>query len=224
MMNNTRLRRTIAAVTALFVTACAGPGAHFVDTYAPWRKDAELACLNGGLAYTTAFATVQPKLDGPRSCGAIRPLKVSHTAFGQVEMTPTALVRCPMVPAIDDWVRLSVLPAARQWFGQDIVSIKHMGTYSCRPRNNKRGGKLSEHGFANAIDVSGFVLADGRSISVLKGWKADPAQRNFLRTVYADACQHFNTTLGPDTNAAHRNHFHFDLARYGKDGQGKVCR
>lgn len=151
-------------------------------------------------------------------------MKVTHSAYGRVEMKPAALVRCPMVPAIDDWVRLSVLPAARRFFGQDVVAVDNYGTYSCRPRNNRRGSKLSEHGFANAIDISGFRLADGTRISVKRDWKGGPREREFLRAVYADACQYFNTTLGPDTNAAHRDHFHFDLARYGKDGLGKVCR
>lgn len=223
-MANAKLQKIVAATTALMVSACAGPGAYFVDTYAPWRKETEIACLQQGLSYTSAFATVEPELDGPKSCGAIRPLKITAFAYGMVTMQPAALVRCPMVPAIDTWVQYSVLPAARQWFGQDVVEVENMGTYSCRPRNNKRGSKLSEHGFANAIDVSGFRLADGRKISVLKGWRGDEAERGFLRAVYGDACQHFSTTLGPDSNAAHRNHFHFDLARYGKAGGEKVCR
>ncbi len=219
-----RYRKAFALAMAVFVTACAGPGVYFVDTYAPWRKDTELACLRAGLSYTTAFAEQRPRLNGPRSCGAIRPFSVSHTAFGAVSMEPAALVRCPMVPAIDDWVRISVLPAARRHFGQDVVAVTHMGTYSCRPRNNRRGARLSEHGFANAIDIAGFRLADGRKITVTKGWRGRSDERAFLRDVYKDACTHFNTTLGPDTNAAHRNHFHFDLARHGRDGQGKVCR
>ncbi|MCB1474209.1 MAG: extensin family protein [Rhodobiaceae bacterium] len=206
------------------VSACAGPGVQFVDTYAPWRKDTELACLQTGLSYTSAFASAQPELDGPRNCGAIRPLRVNALAYGAVTMQPPALVRCPMVPALDDWVRLSVLPAARQWFGQDVVEVENMASYSCRPRNNKRGAKLSEHGFANAIDVGGFTLADGRKINVRRGWNGDARERGFLRAVYGDACQHFSTTLGPDSNKAHHDHFHFDLARYGKDGGEKVCR
>ncbi|MCC0011986.1 MAG: extensin family protein [Rhodobiaceae bacterium] len=217
-------RKILTMLVALTVSACAGPGVHFVDTYAPWRKDTELACLNAGLSYTSAFGTVEPELDGPKHCGAIRPIKMTYSAFGQVEMSPAALVRCPMVPAIDDWVRLSVVPAARMYFGQDVVAVENYGTYSCRPRNNRNGSKLSEHGFANAIDISGFRLADGRRISVKKNWNGDRDEQAFLRAVYSDGCQHFNTTLGPDTNAAHRDHFHFDLARHGKDGLGKVCR
>lgn len=71
-MMSIRVRKSVALITALMVTACAGPGAHFVDTYAPWRKETELACLRAGLSYTSAFGTLEDELDGPRNCGAIR--------------------------------------------------------------------------------------------------------------------------------------------------------
>jgi hypothetical protein len=34
----------------------------------------------------------------------------------------------------------------------------------------------------------------------------------FLRAVHVSACKSFGTTLGPEANDAHRNHFHLDLA------------
>lgn len=34
----------------------------------------------------------------------------------------------------------------------------------------------------------------------------------FLRDIHASACQVFGTTLGPEANEAHRNHFHVDMA------------
>ncbi|HUS97159.1 MAG TPA: extensin family protein [Hyphomicrobiaceae bacterium] len=34
----------------------------------------------------------------------------------------------------------------------------------------------------------------------------------FLRQIHQDACGIFGTVLGPEANAAHRNHFHLDLA------------
>ena len=38
------------------------------------------------------------------------------------------------------------------------------------------------------------------------------AKMNFLRAAHAAACQRFGTTLGPESNAAHRNHLHVDMA------------
>ncbi len=39
----------------------------------------------------------------------------------------------------------------------------------------------------------------------------------FLQAVHKSACKAFVVVLGPEANAAHKNHFHFDLGRY------KVC-
>jgi len=33
----------------------------------------------------------------------------------------------------------------------------------------------------------------------------------FLRTIHNSACRIFGTTLGPEANEAHRNHFHLDM-------------
>ena len=38
------------------------------------------------------------------------------------------------------------------------------------------------------------------------------AQEDFLHAVHASACRIFATTLGPEANAAHRNHLHVDMA------------
>ena len=38
------------------------------------------------------------------------------------------------------------------------------------------------------------------------------AKTEFLRAVHAAACRIFGTVLGPEANAAHRNHFHVDMA------------
>ncbi len=39
------------------------------------------------------------------------------------------------------------------------------------------------------------------------------AEANFLRALFDGACKRFGTVLGPESNEAHRNHFHFDMAK-----------
>jgi hypothetical protein len=68
----------------------------------------------------------------------------------------------------------------------------------------------SQHAIANAVDIAGFVLADGRRIAVKGNWHADTAEGRFLRDVHRRACAYFRVVLGPDHNAAHHNHFHLD--------------
>jgi hypothetical protein len=128
------------------------------------------------------------------------------------ETTNMGAVTCPLARNFVAWVRYAVRPAARQVYGQDAVRVETMGTYSCRNIYGGRSGRLSQHAFANAIDVSGFVLADGRRVVVLGGWTGDARDREFLRLIRASACRRFGTVLSPDYNAAHANHFHLDMS------------
>jgi hypothetical protein len=104
--------------------------------------------------------------------------------------------------------------AAKKHFDQSVTRIEHIGTYSCR--NVRKQGRLSEHGRANAIDVTAFILADGTRISVKSDWRNDrQAQKAaFLRDIHQGACQAFDVVLGPDYNADHADHFHFDMGGF----------
>ena len=70
---------------------------------------------------------------------------------------------------------------------------------------------MSEHGYGNAIDISGFTLDSGRKVTVLDGWRGSRDERRFLEQVHGEACGEFHTVLGPKADQAHRNHFHLDL-------------
>ncbi len=101
------------------------------------------------------------------------------------------------------------------------------GAYSCRTVDNQPGQKLSEHAFGNAVDVSGFGLADGRKIVVVRDWKHEGSQESaFLREAHAGACGVFTTVLGPGSDAYHYNHIHLDLAMHGRTNTGPrtYCR
>ncbi|MEK6542250.1 MAG: extensin family protein [Pseudomonadota bacterium] len=130
--------------------------------------------------------------------------------------TPTTnvgAVTCSLGSHFAAWVRYAVKPAARQVFGQDIARVETFGTYSCRNIYGGQSGRLSQHAFANAVDVSAFVLADGRRITILDGWRGEERDQRFLRLIRTSACRRFGTVLSPDYNAAHANHFHLDMAQ-----------
>ena len=81
---------------------------------------------------------------------------------------------------------------------------------------------MSEHGFANAIDVAGFSV-DKRWIEV-GGDKNDQADdARFLDEVRHAPCHRFTTVLGPGSDSYHSNHFHLDLERRGKSGKVTLC-
>jgi hypothetical protein len=143
---------------------------------------------------------------------------------GEVRLEPAAMVRCQMVPSIERWAAAVMRPAARRYLGSDVVSMRVAASYACRSRNSKSGARLSEHGKANAIDISEFRLANGRIITVKRGWHGASDARRFLRYIHRGACEHFSTVLGPNADRYHQNHFHFDLASHGRRGTYRVCR
>jgi hypothetical protein len=124
-------------------------------------------------------------------------------------VTPPATLACPIVTSLDKWVADGIQPAAMRWFGQPVVEIKQISSYSCRGMVG--GSGVSEHAFGNALDVAGFVLADGRKVMVKSGWHGAPEEAGFLHDVHGSACQYFQTVLGPGYNIYHYDHFHVDL-------------
>jgi hypothetical protein len=91
--------------------------------------------------------------------------------------------------------------------------IKQISAYSCRGMNGNPRARISEHAFGNALDISAFVLADGRRITEKNGWRGAPEEQGFLRDVQAAACDRFTTVLAPGSNVFHYDHMHVDLMR-----------
>ncbi len=141
------------------------------------------------------------------------PLGDPVNAVGPVAIKPTATLACPIVSVLDRWLAESVQPAAQRWFGMRVVEIKQISAYSCRGMNGNPNSHISEHAFGNALDISAFVLADGRRITVKGGWRGMPEEQGFLRDVQGSACQQFNTVLAPGSNRFHEDHIHVDLMR-----------
>jgi len=191
-----------------------------------WRAKSERACLASGRVRTNRFISTRSSLGRLNGvCGAIRPFKVSAADNGRVTLRPAATLRCPMIPALDRWTRDVLSPAAVELLGSPVVNVRVAASYACRPINHKRGNKLSEHGRANAIDISAFTLKDGRVVTVKRGWRnATRAEAKFLRRLHRGACRIFTTVLGPNADRYHHDHFHFDLARHGRTGTYRVCR
>jgi hypothetical protein len=173
-------------------------------------------------------ATLQCHLDLAREGVQFRALPDRRfangcSAIGSVQLTdigtPTTnlgAMTCPVARQYARWVREAVQPAARQILGASVTRIETFGTYACRSVNNVPGARISEHGYANAVDVSAFVLGNGRRVTVEQGWNGtDERVRRFLRAVHRGGCQRFSVGLGPDSDALHYNHLHFDMGARG---------
>jgi hypothetical protein len=140
---------------------------------------------------------------GPRTTAAIMPAAV----------TPPATLACPIVSALDRWVSEGVQPAALRWFGAPVSEIKQISAYSCRSMVGAGTSKISEHAYGNALDIAGFILADGRKVTVKDGWRGSPEEQGFLHDVQLAACNSFSTVLAPGYNIYHYDHIHVDLMR-----------
>ncbi|HYZ48420.1 MAG TPA: extensin family protein [Sphingomonas sp.] len=162
---------------------------------------------------------------GSAQCAYDNAVRLGQGGARRIAFRPERLdVSCPVAAGLAVWEWRVVQPAAKRIFGARVTAIDHFGSYSCRRIYGRSTGDWSEHARANALDVAGFRLADGRRITVVNGWnKGTPDEQAFLREVRDGACRLFATVLSPDYNAAHRDHLHLDEAERGAFG-GRACR
>jgi hypothetical protein len=121
-------------------------------------------------------------------------------------------ISCPMAASLALWLAHEVQPLADRHLGSRVARVMSLGSFSCRNivGSPDRTVERSEHASANAIDIAGFVLADGRRITVSRDWRRDSPEGRFLREAHRRACRYFRVALSPEYNAAHRDHFHLD--------------
>lgn len=126
-------------------------------------------------------------------------------------------ISCPFAVAWMMFESQRLQPLARRHMEQEIVGIDHFGSFSCRNVYHRKEGRRSAHASAAAFDIAAFRFADGTRVSVLEDWDnaGAPVRELFLREVHKATCGYFGTVLGPDYNAPHANHFHFENRRFG---------
>jgi hypothetical protein len=156
---------------------------------------------------------VLPVIKGGFYCGYADGVRLQNK--GIAGFSPPATTSCVVTGALFLWQKQVIDPAAQRHFGVKVARIDTFGSYNCRGIRGGREGRWSEHATANAIDIAGFRLADGRRITVAGDWKNDGAKGAFLHEVRDGACDIFSTTLSPDYNDLHRDHLHLDRGRRG---------
>ena len=182
----------------------------------PWLVDWRLAAMksNPDLCRRVLVAPhieAQPIADSPLrdGCGWLNSVRMS--AAGGVRAGFDKLT-CEAAAALALWLEHDLQQVAQEILSQRITAVQSFGTYACR---NIIGTSLwkdwrSQHATANAVDIGGFTLADGRQISVRGHWHGEGAEARFLIAAHGRACRYFRVVLGPEFNAAHHDHFHFD--------------
>jgi hypothetical protein len=181
----------------------------------------EPSACRRALTEEVAIAPSIPDIHGPGGCGGDDLVRLEAVVLAdkrRVAMTPAATLRCKMALAIADWVRTDVAPLAAG-LGSPLTALDNYDSYECRGRNRVVGAQLSEHGRANALDVRGFMLADGRSI----GLTDRTVPRELRETVLQSVCARFPTVLGPGSDWYHEEHIHLDLMER-RNSSYRICQ
>ncbi|WP_349371383.1 extensin family protein [Salinarimonas sp.] len=171
------------------------------------EREAHRACLADLDRLDVAYEA-REAIDGEGDCGAAFPLRV--TAIGDVALEPAITVRCPVARALAGWLDESVIPAADAHLDAEIATVFTAGAYVCRGRNRQEGARLSEHAFANAVDITGVDFVARTAVPVEPRDGRETPEARFQREIRAEACAHFRTVLGPGSDAYHDDHLHFD--------------
>ncbi len=174
------------------------------------------------------IAEIVPEISD-NQCGERSPLKVKSIAG--ISFTSEAILNCRMATSLAGWIE-ETKKSAKTILKDELVSINNSTSYDCRKRRGAGQSKISEHAFANALDIIGFEFKETEPVSVLNHWVSEKEENSdevsdekelFLTAARNSACSHFTTVLSPDTNAAHKDHFHFDLGCHGKNCTYKIC-
>jgi hypothetical protein len=172
------------------------------------------------LSEEIAIAPSIPDIHGPGGCGGEDLVRLEAVVLPdrhRVALKPAATLRCTMASAIADWVRTDMAPLAAS-LGSEISDLDNFDSFECRGRNRVAGAQLSEHGRANALDVRGVKLADGRSISLTDR----EVPRDTRETILHSVCARFMTVLGPGSDGYHEDHIHLDLME--RHNNYKICQ
>lgn len=156
-----------------------------------------------------------PDRDTGQGCGFSNAIQVRQTSLA---LSSSFTLSCPAAASLALWERHVLQPAAQEHLGTGVRRLEHLGSYACRNVYGREGGNRSQHATANALDIAGFVLEDGKRITLARNWHGDAPASSFLRQVHQGACRLFDGVLGPEYNQAHADHFHLD------SGRQRICR
>lgn len=218
-----RCRLGLSLLLLLLAAACA-PHQPSVPTVVPqphpgmqmWpNRDAiQSACLNDLAATGAQFALIAQAEPGKGGCTLANGVKLTRTT---ADLNRPVELTCPMALRLMQFEREVLQPEAQRVFGRPLAQINHAGGFTCR-RMVGGGGRLSEHAHGRAIDIWGFSLDDGTRISVKEHFRRSNGEGGFLRQISRQACRYFSVALGPNGDANHQDHFHWDIGRWPRCG------
>ena len=161
-----------------------------------------------------------PSITGPGDCTATDVVALDAVLLAdrhRIALSPVATLRCPMAEAVTHWIRDDVAPTIAA-LGKSLRSVETLDSFDCRRRNGVTDAKISEHGRANALDVSAFKLANGGAIGLTDASVAKSLREKLRQS----ACSRFSTVLGNGADAYHDSHVHLDLLE--RSNHYRICQ
>ena len=211
----------VALALAAALQAAEGEGAVALPA-APAAPDGCRQTLRASGAKLSPWEVRPVRLQQGVTCEAPEGVAIRRGGAG-LRFQPQARVNCAFAQRLERFETI-MQEEARNILKSPVTSIVHLGTYNCR-KMAAYPDWVSEHSFANAIDVATFVLKNGRRVEVERDWvRADkPAVsaaaqflRRLTRRLYDEKV--FSVVLTPSFDAHHKNHLHLDGAPYSVDG------
>ena len=133
--------------------------------------DAKRACAAIAAETSARFEVLTPRREG--QCGAPAPIRLESIGRdAPVRFVPAPVITCDLVAGLARWIDQGLKPLAERHLDSAVSEVRVISSYACRTRYGRAGARMSEHAFANALDIAGFRLADGRDIVVLDDWGA----------------------------------------------------
>jgi hypothetical protein len=188
------------------------------------EKQSDGSCLSALKAQGVVFESVAQPTDAA-SCKVIQPVQLKSVRMNGVnlQLPDSPILNCAFAKQFVGWLKEQGGPVATATEGFALTEFYTGPGYQCRGRNGDSSAKISEHGSGNAIDVERIKFSDGQVFLVHDA--LDPSAKSYktLKAIRKSACARFTTVLGPGTNPAHREHFHFDSGMHGKSATYRIC-
>jgi hypothetical protein len=183
--------------------------------------DCEARLRAAGIDFAPAELPIRPGNAKRPTCGAPQAV-VYRGGPMKIRYSPAPVVSCRMALGLARFEQVLTQEAERL-LGQRVIRVEQGGTYNCRKM--ARFNLVSEHAYANAIDIRSVTLQNGRRLSVLRSFgkldvPARGSEASFWRTVATRSFDEgaFSVVITPFFDALHRDHLHLDQARYRIDG------
>lgn len=162
-------------------------------------------------------------IDDKTGCGIRHPITIRRL-LPDVALQPEATLRCETALSLARMVSDMLIPAARRAFPDKpkLSGITQASGYVCRNRNGAADGKVSEHAYGNAIDITGLSFGEEKMPVMIARQDDGTAEAAFQRAFNTLACLYFTTVLSPGSDPTHQDHLHLDVIK--RNSGFRYCR